>query len=44
LLGFSGDVAAYTWSLEKVPVGQPLLTPTPLFAKYDPPIMPEGGV
>ena len=41
LLGFSGEVADAPGDAEEVPVGQPLPVPTPLFAKFDPPVMPE---
>jgi len=41
LLGFSGKVEDCTWNADDVPVGQALPVPTPLFAKFDPPVMPE---
>jgi methionyl-tRNA synthetase len=44
LLGFSGNVANCAWRLEEVPVGQSLPVPAPLFAKFDPPIMPESSM
>ncbi|HEX8733353.1 MAG TPA: methionine--tRNA ligase [Ktedonobacterales bacterium] len=37
LLGFTGDVHASAWTPDRVPVGQALPAPTPLFAKFDPP-------
>jgi methionyl-tRNA synthetase len=37
LLGFAGDVAREPWEARPVPAGQPLPTPAPLFAKFDPP-------
>jgi methionyl-tRNA synthetase len=37
LLGFGGDVATWRWEPVPVPAGQALPTPTPLFAKFDPP-------
>lgn len=37
LLGFEGDVAHISWSLELVPAGRTLPPPKPLFAKFDPP-------
>jgi methionyl-tRNA synthetase len=43
LLGFSGDVSECAWRADEVPIGQELPVPTPLFAKYDPPVAPEGS-
>ena len=37
LLGFSGDVNDCGWSAQRVPAGQMLPAPTPLFAKFDAP-------
>ncbi|MDE3229209.1 MAG: methionine--tRNA ligase [Chloroflexota bacterium] len=37
LLGFTGDVNACGWAPDRVPAGQTLPAPTPLFAKFDPP-------
>jgi methionyl-tRNA synthetase len=37
LLGFSGDVTDCGWSAARVPTGQALPAPTPLFAKFDAP-------
>ncbi|MDE3229372.1 MAG: methionine--tRNA ligase, partial [Chloroflexota bacterium] len=37
LLGFTGDVNACGWAPDRVPAGQSLPAPTPLFAKFDSP-------
>jgi methionyl-tRNA synthetase len=37
LLGFSGEVTDGDWTAVRVPAGQALPTPTPLFAKFDAP-------
>jgi methionyl-tRNA synthetase len=39
LLGFSGDVAQVAWAYAPVPAGQALPVPTPLFTKFDPPVV-----
>jgi len=43
LLGFSGKVENCTWNAEEAPAGQALPVPTPLFAKFDPPVVPDDG-
>jgi methionyl-tRNA synthetase len=37
LLGFAGDMTTWRWEPVPVQAGQTLPTPTPLFAKFDPP-------
>jgi methionyl-tRNA synthetase len=37
LLGFDGEVTACGWASARVPAGQTLPAPTPLFAKFDAP-------
>jgi methionyl-tRNA synthetase len=43
LLGFPGGMDDCAWNAIEVPAGQVLPVPTPLFAKFDPPAMPENG-
>lgn len=43
LLGFTGDVAGCPWRPQTVPAGQHLPTPTPLFAKFEPPVPAEAN-
>ena len=42
LLGFGGDTMLERWEPVPVPAGQALPTPTPLFAKFDPPAATEA--
>ena len=43
LLGFSGKVEDCAWNAVEAPASQALPVPTPLFAKFDPPVVPDDG-